>query len=233
MRNLWVRIGLTAGAIFGAGMLVVMGVRAGKAKIHDLVDSDADIRIPLMGIVPFQLGDARLGDIRRLTLMRDAPQHLTGVRVAARLSDSATLDGLKDCAYLTVNDPEHLNEHTRFTCVRDLAGLDSFGTVEVTHLQGGEPTTLQRTLVLPAEQVRQLQEAMGPRVSPDSAKMAELHRLGDSLEAMGDSISEATRVQIEIAGSRGRHGGRGATTVRAESRTVPPPAPATPTAPHP
>lgn len=233
MRNLWVRIGLSAGAVFGIGMLIVMGVRAGKAKFHDLVDSDADIRIPLMGIVPFQLGNARLGDIRRLTLLRDAPQHLTGVRVEARLADSASLEGLKDCAFLTVNDPQHLDNRTRFSCVTDLAGLDSFGTVEVTHRQGGEPTTLMRTLVLPATDVQQLRDAMGPRITPDSATLERMRRMGDSLQAMGDSIAAATRVQVEITRAQARRSGRGAGAARIQVREVPPPAPTAPSTPKP
>lgn len=233
MRNIWVRIGLTAGAIFGVGMLIIYGIRVGKDQFHRLVDSSDDIRIPLMGIVPFQLGNDRMGDIRRLTLMRDAPQHLTGVRVEARLGDSVKTDIIKDCAFLTVNDPEHLDNRTRFTCVSDTAGLGSFGTVEITHRQGGEPTVFVRTLVLPAVEIQQLQQAMGPRISPDSAKMAELQRMGDSLQAMGDSISGATRVQVEIARQRARGAGRGAGRFRIETRAVPPPTPPAAPAPKP
>lgn len=202
MRNIWVKIGLGAGGIFAAGMLLVTIGKFSKAKIEDLVNSDSDIRIPLMGIIPFQLGDLKLGDLRRLTLLRDAPKHLTGVRVEARLGDSASVDPFKDCAFLTVNDPEHVNENTRFSCVRDTVGLASFGTVEIKHVQGGEPTTLVRTLVLPAEQIRQLQEGMGPRITPDSVKLAQLEQMGESLQAMGDSIRAATLVQVRIEQGR-------------------------------
>ena len=229
MRNIWVRIGLTAGAIFGVGMLITYGIKLGRDQFHRLVDSSDDIRIPLMGLIPFQLSNDRLGDLRRLTLMRDAPGHLTGVRVEARLGDSAKTDALKDCAFLTVNDPEHIDNRTRFTCVSDTTGLGSFGTVEIVHRQGGEPTTFVRTLVLPDVEIRQLQAAMGPRISPDSAKMAALQRMGDSLEAMGDSIRTATRVQVEIAGQQARRARRGAATVRVQTRDLPPTPPPAPT----
>lgn len=233
MKNIWVRIGLGAGAIFAVGMVLVSVVKVGRSKIEDLVNSDSDIRIPLMGVVPFQLGEARLGDLRRLTLLRDAPKHLTGVRVEARLADSVSTESLKDCALLTVNDPEHLNDQTRFTCVTDTTGLTSFGTVEVVHVQGGEPTTLVRTLVLPADQVAQLQQAMGPRVGTDSAQMAELAQLGDSLRAMGDSIRAATMVQVRIAQEQARAARRSGNRVQVEVRETPgvapvPPAPGTP-----
>ena len=231
MKNIWVRIGLTAGVVFGVGMLLVYGIRTGKAEFQRLVNSSDDIRIPLMGIVPFQLGDQRLGELRRLTLLRDSPQHLTGVRVEARLSDSAVADALtKDCAFLTVNDPQNINGRTRFTCVKDTAGLGDFGTVEIVTRQGGAPTTLVRTLVLPAADVQQLQRAMGPRVSPDSATLVQMRHLGDSLRAMGDSIRAATRVQVEIAREQARQAGR---PIKVQVQEVPPPVPSAPSAPKP
>lgn len=232
MKNIWLKIGLGAGGIFAVGMVLVSLVKVGRSKIEDLVNSDSDIRIPLMGIVPFQIADQRLGDLRRLTLMRDAPKHLTGVRVEVRLADSATIEGLKDCAFLTVNDPEQLNEHTRFACVADSAGLSSFGTVEIEHRQGNEPTTLVRTLLLTPAQLEGLQAEMGPRVGPDSAQMAALAEMGDSLRAMGDSIRAATRVQVEIARQQAREarrrGGERTRVQVIETAPAAPPAPATP-----
>jgi hypothetical protein len=230
MRNLWVKIGLGAGGIFAVGMLLTSVVKFGRNKIDDLFNTSSDIRIPLMGIIPFKLADERLGDLRRITLLRDAPKHLTGVRVEARLGDSATTEPFKDCGFLTVNDPEHIDGNTRFSCIRDTAGLGSFGTVEIRHLQRGEPTTLVRTLVLPAEEIRQLQEAMGPRVRPDSARLAELERMGDSLEAMGDSIRAATDVQVRIEEAHGhaRRAARGVRVQVEEAPAAPTPPPARP-----
>ncbi|HVX89679.1 MAG TPA: hypothetical protein VG940_12170 [Gemmatimonadales bacterium] len=226
MKNIWLKIGLGAGGIFAVGMVLVSLVKAGRNKIEDLVHSDADIRIPLMGIVPFQLADQRLGDLRRVTLLRDAPKHLTGVRVEVRLADSATIDPLKDCQFLTVNDPTHLNERTRFTCVADSAGLSSFGTVEIRHRQGDEPTTLVRTLVLAPADLAALQADMGPRVGPDSAQLAALELMGDSLRAMGDSIRAATMVQVRIAEQQARSARAG--RVRVEEIPAPPSAPSAP-----
>jgi hypothetical protein len=230
MRNLWVKIGLGAGGIFAIGMVLGSVVKFGRHKFEDLVNTNSDIRIPLMGIIPFQLADQRLGDLRRITLLRDAPKHLSGVRIEARLGDSATTEPFKDCAFLTVNDPEHVDGNTRFSCIRDTAGLGSFGTVEIRHTQGGEPTTLVRTLMLPAEEVRQLQEAMGPRVRPDSAKLEELERMGDSLEAMGDSIRAATDVQVRIEAAHGRasRAARGIHVQVHEAPAAPTPPPAKP-----
>lgn len=228
MRNIWVRIGLTAGALFGVGILIVSGVRAGREKIHQFVDSSDDFPIPLFGIIPFRLGEDRLGDLRRITLLRDSPQHVTGVRVDVRLADSATLDILKDCRYLTVGDPLHVNEHTQFSCLADTSGFASFGHVEIERRQGGEPTTFERTLVFPPEVMRQIEAEMRSGRNRDSSKAIELRRLSDSLEGIGDSIRNRTRVSVEAAGSHGRRGSHSAPT-----QEVPPPAPHAPTAPKP
>lgn len=225
MRNIWVKIGLGAAGIFAVGMVLITLAKFSRSKIDDLVNSASDIRIPLMGIVPFQLADQRLGDLRRLTLLRDAPKHLAGVRVEVRLGDSVAVDPFKDCTFLTINDPEHLNDRTRFSCLRDSVGLASFGTVEIRHVQGGEPTTLVRTLLLPPDQIRQLQQAMGPRVAPDPAQMAQLEQMADSLRAMGDSIRAATMAQVRIqqAHVRAARAARGIQVQVNEAPAVPPP----------
>src|SRR6478736_8149286 len=104
MRNVWLRIGLGAFAIFLVGMMAKKIWEVGKDKVISTFDSADPIGIPLMGIVPFQLGAARLGDLRRVTLLRDAPDHIIGVNVVARLSDSATVEPFKECAFLTLSN---------------------------------------------------------------------------------------------------------------------------------
>lgn len=204
MKNIWVKIGLGAGGIFAVGLALVSLIKFGKSKVHEFADSDAPIRIPLMGIVPFQVADQRLGDIRHLTLLRDAPKHLTGVEIEARLSDSASLDALKDCAFLSLNDA-NLNEHSRFHCITDTAGLGDFGSVEVVHMQGGEPTTLVRTLYLPQSVMEDLQNSMGsgPRDS-DSMSAEQWRAFGDSMQRWGDSVGNSAVIQAEIARQQAR-----------------------------
>lgn len=219
MRNIWVKIGLMAAGIFAVGMVVVSAIRAGKEKATEFFHSDNDINIPLMGMVPFYVGAEHLGDLRRLTLRRDAPDHITSVRFDVRLGDSATVAPLKDCAFLTVNDAKHWDKDTRFTCITDTTGLTDFGTVEIAHRQSGEATTLVRTLMLPAAQVQEIRESMSShnRLGPD--QRARLESMRDSLEAMGDSI----RAAAEAAAQRGASSTSVATPV-----PTPPPTPSRP-----
>src|SRR6478735_8757139 len=222
MRNVWLRIGLGAFAIFVVGMIGKKVFEIGRDKVVSTFETDDPIAIPLMGIVPFQLGNQRLGDLRRVTLLRDAPDHIVGVNVVARLSDSATVEPFKECAFLTLTTIDgagsdsskgelKLNENSRFQCVADTSVMGSFGTVEIRHTQGKEPTTLQRTLVFPPEVIAEIQRAMS---SHRAGGVVQVHVNEDSIRQMVDSTTgeamqraEAARAQAE-----GRHSAGRATT---------------------
>jgi len=232
MKNVWLRIGLGSVAIFLVGMVIVQVFKAGRDKVVSIVDGDADIPIPLLGVVPFQVGNARLGDLRRVTLLRDAPHHITGVNFVARIGDSATIEPLKDCGFLTLEGYDqrqagtdlkvNFGEDTRFKCLSDSSGLASFGLVEVRHTQGKEETTLRRTLILPPEVIVEIQAAMGRRDSLDAGA------LEDSIRIAVDSIQRAVQVQIQQATEAQD---RARTTRGQGTRSSAPAAPATPTPP--
>ena len=126
MASLVTKIGLGGIGIFAVGMLGVTAIEAGKDKISDLVRSDSDITIPLMGVVPFNLGSAQVGKIDHITLLRGAPGQLRGVEVEADLNDLQSVGLVEACGFLTVNDPEELNDRTRFLCLSDTSGYASF-----------------------------------------------------------------------------------------------------------
>ena len=228
MKNIWLRIGLGAAVIFLIGMVVARVFRAGRDRVVSMVEGDADIPIPLMGVVPFQIGATRLGDLRRMTLLRDAPHHISGVQLVARLGDSATIDPLKDCGFLSIEGYQqhragqdlkiNVDGDTRFVCLADSAGYASFGTVEVEHTQGKDETTLRRTLILPPEVIAEIQRAMGTRDSFDGAA------LEDSIRVMVDSIDRAVQVQVREAEIRAN-----AAAARHGRTTSAPTAPAAPT----
>jgi hypothetical protein len=240
MKNVWLRIGLGAAVIFLIGMVVVRVFKAGRDRVVSMVEGDADIPIPLMGVIPFQVGNTRLGDLRRMTLLRDAPHHISGVQLVARLGDSATVDPLKDCGFLTIEGYEHrragedmkinVNGDTRFKCLADSVGYASFGTIEVEHVQGKDETTLRRTLILPPEVIAEIQAAMGRRDSVDGAA------LEDSIRIAVDSIEQAVQVQVRQAEAQARgasaRAARGAATTSsapaAPAAPAPAPVPATP-----
>jgi hypothetical protein len=225
MASLITKVGLGGIGVFAIGMLGVTAIEAGKDKIEDLVHTGSDIRIPLMGVVPFNLDAQRLGRLDHLTLLRDAPDQLSGVMVEVDLDDSSSVLLLKDCTFLTVNDPEELNDRTRFMCLHDSTGYASFGTVEIHHHHDHGLTTLKRTLLLTPAQMAGLQADMGPRVRADSFRFQEYEQMAESIEAI-------TQVQIQIAREQAqalRDSARSGRRPRVV-RVVPPPAPGTDTA---
>lgn len=234
MRNVWLRIGFGAFCIFLVGMVIRKVFQVGRDKVVSTFDTADPITIPLMGVVPFQLGTARLGDLRRVTLLRDAPDHIVGVKIVARLGDSATVEPFKDCAFLTLTNGAgrdsaagefKVNDESRFQCVADTSAMGSFGTVEIRHVQGKDETTLERTLIFPPEVIADIQRAMSSRHGPDGVNVGIDE---DSLEAAIDSITSdaVNRAEAARAGVEARRSGRRTTVTTRETAPAAPAAPA-------
>ncbi len=96
MRNYWMRIALGATAIFIVGMVGVSLVRRGLGKVHGVVHGTGPISIPL-AFIPFQLNGDKLGTLERVTLEREAPNHVSRVELEVKLGDSLLARGLKGC----------------------------------------------------------------------------------------------------------------------------------------
>ena len=96
MRNYWMRIALGALAIFIVGMLGLSLVRRGIGSVRGVVQGSGPISIPL-AFIPFQLNGDKLGSLERVTLEREAPNHVTRVELEVKLSDSVLARGLEGC----------------------------------------------------------------------------------------------------------------------------------------
>ena len=96
MRNYWMRIALGAVAIFIVGMIGVTLVRRGLGTMHGVVHGSGPISIPL-AFIPFQLNGDKLGSLERVTLEREAPNHVSRIELEVKLSDSLLARGLEGC----------------------------------------------------------------------------------------------------------------------------------------
>lgn len=128
----WLRIGLGALAIFAVGMLITTGIRKGHEQVDYVVEGSGPISLPLLGM-SFRLDGAPIGGIERLRLLRSAPRHIDSVVVVVNLTDGLSPDWVDGCR-LTVQDAQHLDEETSFTCADSAAAmalnLVPFGHVE-------------------------------------------------------------------------------------------------------
>lgn len=238
MRNYWLKILAGAFGIFAVGMVIITGIRSVKSKVTSTLNSTDPIPIPLIGLVPFRVDSARLGSLSRVELLRDTPEHLSGVRVVVRLADSLTPDRLRSCV-LVVDDVNKVDERTTFRCqALDAApaGLENFGTVVVK----GFPDTFP--LMLPARAVAELRRTEikvtrhGVHVNtpPDPARVRLEERVASMtteletrVEARADSVESLRGLADELEDSAAalppgprRLVQRSADSVRARMRLV-------------
>jgi hypothetical protein len=218
MRNYWVRISLGALGIFAVGMIGVMIVRRGVAKVNDVVTGKGPITIPL-SLIPFQLNGNKLGNLQRLVLYRETPKKVSSVQLEVKLNDSLLARGLEGCrlaANLDSEDHHGPGIHVRagrgnkgtFWCSRE--GADS-GLVEYGQavFRPGEVTV---PLLLPQELVDDLRKGDFGDDS-DSAEIAD--SISEAVEARADSIAE---VAERMADSISRRSERLGDSLRAEGQ---------------
>jgi len=147
----WTKIGFGALAIFAVGMILVGMGRRGTEWVDQVAHSASTISVPIV-FVPFRLDGRDIGSIRRLDIMRDAPDRVTGATIAVKLGDRAKLPA-EACA-LAIDDLERIGDGATFYCAdadaRDTGGLVTFGTVRF------EPGGASRVLLLPQEVIDEL-----------------------------------------------------------------------------
>jgi hypothetical protein len=231
MRNYWVRIALGALAIFAVGMIGVMVVRRGLARVNDVVTGKGPISIPL-SLIPFQLNGNKLGNLQRLVLYRETPKKVSSVQLEVKLRDSLLARGLEGCrlaANLDSEDHHGPGVHVRaggwnkgtFWCSKE--GADS-GLVEYGHavFRPGEVTV---PLLLPQELVDDLRKG---DFGDDSDSVDLADSISDAVEARADSIAEAAGRKADsitaqgdrLADSLRTEGQRRADSARAGARRM-------------
>ena len=212
MRGYWLKIAGGALTIFAVGLAVIFGFRSIHHRVDGLVHGSADITIPLLGLVPLSIGQSRVGSIRQVEIHRDAPRHVSGFTVVARLDDSVDADSFDDC-YFTVRDPARIDNTTTFVCLDSIPdGMRPFGT-----LQLGDSTddaASVRPLLLTAQDIADLQNAhRDAGVSNVDSLSAAGDSAGAAARRMGDSIRRVMRA---------RYGDRSTGTVYRPTRPDPP-----------
>lgn len=215
MRNYWLKILLGAFGIFVVGMLGVTMARKGMQKAQLVVSGHGPISIPL-AFVPFNLGGSKLGTVDRVTLLRDAPKHVTAVELELNLEDPMVAQGLAGCRLAANLDSERkrhgfqahagrLGEGT-FVCLRSDSATPDF--VEYGHALL-KPANVTVPLLLPSDMANDL--AKGD-FDPDSGAVAD--SITQAAEAQADSSAQAFEERAESIGNakgeRGRASGQAA-----------------------
>ena len=138
MSRYWLRIVLGAMAIFLGGTALYYGVRSGKRRVEQVVESDAPITIPL-AFIPFKVDGHVLGTLSRLQIIRSSPKQVEAVNFRVKLTDSIGDDRLSQCILVAGDNGmnfqvKHINPDATFYCAtaKDTAGknLAPLGSIE-------------------------------------------------------------------------------------------------------
>ena len=217
MRNYWLKIVLGALAVFAVGMIITSIVR----RVKHVATSDETIEFPL-AFIPFKVDGERLGELKRVRVIRATPDSVAAIHLRAELDDTTAAARLRDCI-LVIRDVEHIDEQSTFECVAsaDTAGQDlvAFGTVRL----GTAGQTVP--LLLPRAQV-------GHAHTSDEGweRAAEYgDSIAEAIDDRADSIAEAAEmladsvhtVEMERAESIRAEGVRRADSVRAAGMNAP------------
>jgi hypothetical protein len=192
MRGYWIKIALKAVGIFVVGMIIVTGVRKAKGSIHHAINSSDPIPIPVIGLVPFNLDNQKLGSVSRVEFLRSDPEHVSGLRVLVKLAEGVSTDILSQCQ-LALDDIQKINDQTTFRCApagHDIGGLEPFGVVAIKNSSDTFP------LLLPAGAIAKL------RSTSFSFRDGKLDintppAPGDLLINQADSLNELVERQID------------------------------------
>lgn len=187
MRNYWLRIIAGAVGIFAVGMVIVTAFKSVRTKVTTTLESTDPIAIPLIGLIPFQLEESRLGRVNRVELLRSDPEHVAGVRVLVKLADTIGAERLRSCR-LVVDNLDQLGNKTAFRCLAeggDATGLEEFGTVVIKGSGDVIP------LLLPSKAVAELRGTTFRLTKQGFQVESPRDRAGEVIAASTDSMREA------------------------------------------
>lgn len=215
MRNYWLKILLGALGVFAVGMIGVTMVRSGIAKVSSVVEGDGPITIPL-GLVPFFLQGERLGQLDRVTLNRERPNHVTDVELRIDLADSLLAQGLAGCRLVANLEGGDRERGVDIRLGREGGERNAFRCLPADSVPEGvveygvaifDPGEVEVPLFLPEDVVTQLQsldfgnhsataDSLDGLAIPEESIAAEVERTLDSVMVRrqeGETRTGATR----------------------------------------
>ncbi len=190
----WIKISLGALVIFAVGMVFIGVGHKGSAWADHMAHSASTISIPLV-FVPFRLDGQSIGSIKRLDIMRDAPEQVSGALIAVKLRDGVGLP-MESCE-LAIDDLDDIGDGATFYCADEAAQLAEelvrFGTVVF------EPGGARRALLLPLEVIDEIGDHMHQDVkyAPSPAHFERVQRV-ERIVAEQEAAVRATEAAISI-----------------------------------
>ncbi len=194
MRSYWLKIVISACAIFTVGYIGVFVVRKSANRIERLAESSDPVSIPL-AFLPFTLDGDKAGTFKLLRIERDAPKSLTGITIRVALSDSADAERIQACKVTIEGNGHDFDPSRGFRCAKPETAdsvLVPFGQVTFTSKHAADFSVL---LVLDSAVVADLrtsdEDEIGATVGAEAEARAE------AAERLSDSITRAVNRQVD------------------------------------
>lgn len=186
MRSYWLKIGLGALGVFVVGMLLITVIRRVTASAHHIAESSDPVSLPV-AFVPFSVDSERLGTIKRVKVLRSAPDKVSGFELVVAPKSSAVPARLGECL-LVLNTTDGFDPRTGFRCAspEDTAGGDlaAFGALRLL----GDDTTYP--ILVPGATVRDLAQHRSAQQQAESL-VQDADSIAARAERMADSVSRA------------------------------------------
>jgi hypothetical protein len=218
MRNYWLKIAIGAVVIFAIGMVGVSVVRRGVARVNTVVTGSGPINIPL-ALLPFELEGERLGTMKRVTLHRTAPRHVTQVNLEIELSDSLVAQGIAGCRLAANLDQDSGEQGINIERGRFAKGtfwcLQEVDSTE--HVEYGQVTFRPGEVIIPLYLSRDLVDELQDldfEEDPDPAPDIDVDSVVEAAHAHADSIMRANQLRRRTLDSLRAEGLRRADSAR-------------------
>ncbi len=190
MRGYWLKIALGAAVIALVGIGIVRLVESGIETTHRVVETAEPITIPL-AFIPFNLDGQKVGSVKRLRILRTAPESVTGFEIRVEVSELPAYEQLASGCVLSVDNPTQLSSSTTFLCGPADSAMTQFGKVEVVFAEGSS-SRMTVPLYLPNRVVAEFR-GRGADSSQVTTTMVNADSLAAEMRRMADSIEERTR----------------------------------------
>ncbi|HEX9166255.1 MAG TPA: hypothetical protein VF862_10110 [Gemmatimonadales bacterium] len=95
MRNMWVKIGLGAGLVFGVGMMFITLGRQVKAQVANAIEHGGRVPVPL-AMLPFHVDMNKVGQIKTIEVSKD-PVGARTLHVVASMKEGTDREWLAGC----------------------------------------------------------------------------------------------------------------------------------------
>jgi len=201
MRSMWMKVGLGAGAVFAAGMMIVTIAGAAKGAattaVHNSLAGAGRIlaSAAARSDLPFLLDGARIGTIRKFDIQRTARGDLPEVHLTVELSQVEGTGRLAGCDLIPARDRDFVPDQG-FRCAGDSAGDHT--TIGYARF---EPGALERPIRVGRALERELRRGDPFEAEADLGGQVRITARGDSgqlVHVMADSGGVSIRVQDEM-----------------------------------